>query len=132
MKTEKEPEKLASAVKEAIKQGYRHIGTYFDWKLWTFSWCLSFEIDCAYAYENEDVIGKAVREAMQEFNVSREELFITTKVWNTFHSKDGVMKCFKEQTKNFGIDYFDLYLIHWPMGYKVSELHYDRKLVWLI
>ena len=91
---------LIKAVKSAIQSGYRHF-------------------DCAYCYNNEHHIGRAIREAIAESNgqLRREDLFITSKCWNTFHSKEAVAKHIDECLAKFGLDYLDLFLIHWPMGF---------------
>ena len=80
--------------------------------------------DCAWLYGNEDVIGAAFKEAIAESNGSlkREDLFIVSKVWNSFHSRNAVRKCFEETIKNLDVDYLDLYLVHWPMGFAVILL----------
>jgi diketogulonate reductase-like aldo/keto reductase len=92
---------LTRAIKEAIKCGYRHF-------------------DCAWFYGNEKTVGEALKEAIQESNGSlkREDLFIVSKLWCTFHSKDMVRKGLAESLYNFQMDYLDLYLIHWPMAFK--------------
>jgi diketogulonate reductase-like aldo/keto reductase len=93
---------LLVAVKHALKVGYRHI-------------------DTAWLYGNEDVIGRAVKEAIAESNgtLKREDLFIVSKVWNTHHTRDLVRQCLNETLTSLGLDYVDLYLVHWPMGFKV-------------
>lgn len=88
-----------NAVAEAIKSGYRHI-------------------DTAAAYRNEQSVGKAVREC----GISREELFITTKAWNSQRGYDNIMQAFDKSMKLLGLDYLDLYLIHWP----ASKNQYDN------
>ncbi|MBP5761925.1 MAG: aldo/keto reductase [Lachnospiraceae bacterium] len=80
-----------NAVKSAIAAGYTHI-------------------DTAQAYGNEDCVGKAIAES----GAKREDLFITTKIWNTNHSYDLVMSSFDESLKKMNTDYCDLLLIHWP------------------
>jgi len=87
------------AVKTAIESGYRLI-------------------DCAYAYRNEHEVGRALKDVMGSGVVKREELFIVTKLWNTFHSKEAVPKGIAESLRDLGLDYVDLYLIHWPFGYQ--------------
>jgi aldehyde reductase len=99
-KTENEPDKLTNAIKEAVKCGYRHF-------------------DCAFAYQNEQVVGKALEEALKENNLKRQDIFVTTKLWNTFHSKEKALEAIDMQLKNLNLDYIDLYLVHWPMGYAV-------------
>lgn len=92
-------QELIDAIKTAIKIGYRHF-------------------DTAWFYQNENLVGQAVREAIQEANgaLKREDLFITSKVWNTHHSKERVRVCLNETLANLGLDYVDLYLLHWPLG----------------
>lgn len=96
-----EPSVVEQAVRDAIDAGYR----YFD---------------CAFIYGNEKEIGKALREKIDEGIVKREDLFITTKLWNTMHKRENVVPACKKSLENFGFDYVDLYLIHWPMSYDES------------
>jgi diketogulonate reductase-like aldo/keto reductase len=86
-----EGEEVIQAVKAAIKNGY--IG-----------------IDTAALYQNEAGVGQAIREA----GVPREELFITTKVWNNDQGYDSTLKAFETSLDKLQLDYLDLYLIHWP------------------
>jgi diketogulonate reductase-like aldo/keto reductase len=90
-KTNGEPEKLFSAVKAAIEYGYRHF-------------------DCALCYENEEIIGKAIRSAIDESKgaLKREDFFIVTKLWNTYHSAEEVPRNVDIQLKSFGIEYFGM------------------------
>ena len=81
----------ANSVREAIACGYRHI-------------------DTAAAYGNEESVGRGIRES----GVSRSELFITTKLWNTVRGYEETLKAFDESMARLGLDYCDLYLIHWP------------------
>jgi alcohol dehydrogenase (NADP+) len=87
-------EQIAQAVKGAIAVGYRHI-------------------DCAAVYGNEHLIGPVLREAMQA-GIKREDLWITSKLWNDKHSEDDVIPAFEKSLKELQLDYLDLYLIHWP------------------
>ena len=80
-----------SAVVQALEAGYRLI-------------------DTAKVYRNELGVGKALATS----NVPREELFITTKVWNADHGYENTLKAFDESLGKLGLDYVDLYLIHWP------------------
>lgn len=70
-------------------------------------------------YSNEIEIGTAIRHKIAEGVVKREELFIVTKLWNTFHEKEQVVPTCKKSLENFGLDYIDLYLIHWPVAQKL-------------
>lgn len=84
-------ETTVNAVKHAIQTGYRHI-------------------DTAYVYQNEKTVG----EGIQASGVAREELFITTKLWNSNRGYDNTLFAFDRSMKLLGLDYLDLYLIHWP------------------
>jgi diketogulonate reductase-like aldo/keto reductase len=92
---------LINAIKYAINLGYRHF-------------------DCAWVYGNEKVIGRGIEEAIKESKgkVKREDLFIVSKVWNTHHSKENVRKSYEESCANLRVEYLDLFLIHWPTGFK--------------
>lgn len=90
---------VKEAVKTAISVGYRHI-------------------DCAFAYGNEAEVGEALHDAIHvDKIVTREELFITGKLWNTFHKPEVVKNAIKYSLKLLKIDYFDLVLIHWPIDF---------------
>lgn len=73
--------------------------------------------DTAKLYENEEVVGKAVMES----GVPREEVFVTTKLWNSDHGYDATIKAFDRSLGRLGLDYVDLYLIHWPVPGKRME-----------
>ena len=79
------------AVLEALKAGYRHI-------------------DTAAIYQNEESVGRAIRDS----GISRQEIFVTTKLWNTNHSYEEARQAFEKSIEKLGLDYLDLYLIHWP------------------
>lgn len=86
---------VAQAVKFAIKNGYRHI-------------------DCASVYGNEKEIGQTISESISECLVKREELWITSKVWNNMHGEGDVIASCKQSLKDLQLDYLNLYLVHWP------------------
>ncbi|GAN05122.1 D-xylose reductase [Mucor ambiguus] len=73
-------------------------------------------IDGALLYGNEPEVGKAVRKAIADGIVKREELFIVGKLWNHYHEKQHVKPVFQKTLDNYGLDYIDLYLIHFPLA----------------
>ena len=85
---------VASAVDEAIAMGYRHI-------------------DCAAVYGNEREIGEVLERAMAR-GVARDDLWITSKLWNDRHAPGEVAPAFERSLRDLRLDYLDLYLIHWP------------------
>jgi diketogulonate reductase-like aldo/keto reductase len=91
----KEGNEVVQTVKYALEAGYRHI-------------------DTAAAYENEEGVGRGIRES----SVPREEIFLTSKVWNTDQGYDSTLKAFDETLLRLQTDYLDLYLIHWPVKEK--------------
>lgn len=100
------------AVLWALEAGYRHI-------------------DTATAYNNEESVGKAIRES----GIKRDEIFITTKLWNEDARQDRQEKAYNESLQRLGLDYVDLYLVHWPVpgkyveSWKVLEKLYSEKRV---
>jgi len=77
--------------------------------------------DGACDYGNEKEAGEGVRRALKDGLVKREELFITSKLWNTFHAHDHVKSVAKIQLGQWGIDYFDLFLVHFPVSLKYVD-----------
>jgi methylglyoxal/glyoxal reductase len=100
-KVEEGPE-LVNAVKFAIKHGYR-------------------SIDTAAIYGNEEGVGQAIREGLQEIGISRDELFVTSKVWNADLGYESTIAAYETSLKKLGLDYLDLFLIHWPVEGKYKE-----------
>lgn len=91
------PEQVSAAVAGAIKCGYRMF-------------------DCASVYGNEDLIGKVFAKAIADGDVKREELFITSKVWNDKHGKGDVLLSCAKTLKDLQLDYVDVYFMHWPFA----------------
>lgn len=107
-----DPETTIQAISSAIDIGYRHI-------------------DTASLYGNEKEVGEAIRNS----SVSREDIFVTTKVWDTDQGYDQTLRAFEKSLELLGMDYVNLYLTHWPVEatfvdtYRAIERLYDEKLI---
>ena len=87
------------AVRRAIEVGYRHI-------------------DTAAVYGNEESVGRGIADAIAAGDVAREDLFVTTKLWNDDQGFDAGLDAFEKSINRLGLEYVDLYLIHWPVASK--------------
>ncbi len=97
-----EGQELVDAVKFAITHGYR-------------------SIDTAAIYANETGVGQGIREGLQEAGIPREALFVTSKVWNADLGYEETLAAYETSLQKLGLDYLDLYLIHWPVAGKYKE-----------
>lgn len=88
-------EQVAEAVYGAIRCGYRLI-------------------DCASVYQNERQIGQVLQRLLQQGDIRREELFVTSKVWNDMHGEGDVLRACKKSLEDLKLHYLDLYFVHWP------------------
>ena len=89
------PGQVSAAVYEAIRVGYRHI-------------------DAAWFYKNQDEVGEGINRAISEGIIKREDVWVTSKLWNDKHSKEDVEASLRETLSQLKLDYLDLFLIHWP------------------
>jgi len=88
-------EQCKAAVKHAIESGYRHI-------------------DTAMIYDNEEKVGEGIAEALATTGLDRSDLFITSKLWLADYGRNNVATAYETSLKKLGLDYLDLYLMHWP------------------
>ncbi|KAJ4472984.1 NADP-dependent oxidoreductase domain-containing protein [Lentinula aciculospora] len=100
-------DKTVSAVKTALGSGYKHI-------------------DGAWIYRNEEEVGQALKES----GVRREDVWSTSKLWNTFHAPEDIEPALDDSLKKLGTDYLDLYIIHWPLAIPKdgNAANYDKEL----
>jgi diketogulonate reductase-like aldo/keto reductase len=93
---------VIQAVEEAIAIGYRHI-------------------DTAAIYQNEEGVGEGIRRGLKRSGLRREDLYITSKLWNADQGYECTIAAYEKSLNSLGLDYLDLYLIHWPVEHKFLE-----------
>ncbi len=93
------PGEVKTAVIQAIEMGYRHL-------------------DCAAIYANEHEVGEGISVCIEKGTVTREELWVTSKLWNNAHQKNAARPALEKTLKDLHLDYLDLYLVHWPVAFK--------------
>lgn len=94
-------------MKHSIDVGYRHI-------------------DCAHIYLNELEVGAGINEKIAEGVIERDEMFVVSKLWNTYHRPDLVCEACKTSLNNLNLNYLDLYLMHWPFAYAEGDVLIPR------
>jgi len=101
-----EKDQCKDIVYQAIKLGYRHL-------------------DGACDYGNEKQVGEAIKQAIDEGLVTRQDLFVTSKLWNTYHHTEHVEPALKKTLSDMGLDYLDLYLMHFPISLRFVD--FDKR-----
>src|SRR5437762_13623221 len=97
-----EPAETRSATTNALRAGFRHF-------------------DCAERYRNEREVGEALQAGLAAEGIAREDIFVTTKLWNTNHRPERVEPAFEASLVRLGLDYLDLYLIHTPFAFQPGD-----------
>ncbi len=96
------PAVTVTATRDALDAGFRHF-------------------DCAERYGNEREVGQALQEGLATVGIAREDIFITTKVWNTNHRPERVERAFEASLDRLGLTYLDLYFIHTPFAFQPGD-----------
>ena len=102
-----DPVATKQATRAALETGFRHL-------------------DCAERYRNEAAVGDAIQEAFMAGTLQREDLFVTTKLWNTNHRPERVRPAFDESCRRLQLDYLDCYLIHTPFAFQPGDAQDPR------
>lgn len=97
-----DPAATISATRDALEAGFRHF-------------------DCAERYKNESEVGEALQAGLAAGGIAREEIYVTTKLWNTNHRPELVKPAFEASLKRLRLDYLDLYLIHTPFAFQPGD-----------
>jgi len=97
-----DPVATKQATKTALEVGFRHF-------------------DCAERYRNEEAVGAAMQEVFKAGTARREDVFVTTKLWNTNHRPERVKPAFDASCRRLGVDYIDCYIIHTPFAFKPGD-----------
>jgi diketogulonate reductase-like aldo/keto reductase len=97
-----DPAETVRATRDALDAGFRHF-------------------DCAERYRNEHEVGEALQAGIAAAGITREDIFITTKLWNTNHRPERVEPAFDSSLERLGLDYLDLYLIHTPFAFQPGD-----------
>jgi aldehyde reductase len=97
-----EPAVTITATRDAVAAGFRHF-------------------DCAERYRNEREVGEALQAELASGRIAREDIFVTTKLWNTNHRPERVEPAFEASMERLGLDYLDLYLIHTPFAFQPGD-----------
>ncbi|KAE8444919.1 hypothetical protein EG329_014046 [Mollisiaceae sp. DMI_Dod_QoI] len=106
------PENTTAAVSLAIQTGYR-------------------QIDCAAAYQNEKAVGNGIADGLEKAKLSRSDIWVTSKLWNDRHGTfDAVEAGLNQTLKDLGLEYLDLYLMHWPVGSPSKKNQLDYVKTW--
>ncbi|XP_021339648.1 alcohol dehydrogenase [NADP(+)]-like [Mizuhopecten yessoensis] len=95
-------DEVCNAVKFAISEGYRHV-------------------DCALVYDNEKAVGDGIKAKIDDGTITRNDVYLTTKLWDTHHNPDHVEGALRKSLRSLQTDYVDLFLVHWPFAFKDGD-----------